>query len=103
MEALADLAHCQATIGEFTTAQDLFEQSLERAKGPWRSSLVNLSPDGASPIWLKSAGLRNRHAGALRRPPRIHCCDVPAPAQLASADHDLTELKTNRLKIHGES
>ena len=33
MKALADLAHCQATIGEFGAARDLFNRSLDHAKG----------------------------------------------------------------------
>ncbi len=32
MKALADLAHCQATIGEFGAARDLFNRSLDHAK-----------------------------------------------------------------------
>ena len=32
MEARADIAHCQATVGEIGAARDLFNQSLDLAK-----------------------------------------------------------------------
>ena len=54
MEALADLAHCQATIGEFEAARELFERSLEHA-----SNLGSLSGKLVArwgrPTWRKSS------------------------------------------------
>ena len=93
MEAIADLAHCQATIGEFNTAQDLFQQSLERAT-ELGAFLANSLPDGDWLIWRKF--------NKITKPPcwflsdSLHefiAADVPAPAQLRQRIKDLTELK----------
>ncbi len=93
MEALADLAHCQATIGEFTVAQDLFEQSLEQAK-----ALASLSGQLVARWGLADlAEIREDYQTAmLVLSDALHefiAVDLPAPAQLRQRISDLTELK----------
>ncbi len=92
MEAMADLAHCQATIGEFGAAHDLFTQSLERA-GEFGSlsgqlvarwglaDLAEIQQDYETAMLVLSDAL-HEFIGE----------DVPAPAQLRQRIHDLTEL-----------
>ena len=93
MEAIADLAHCQATIGEFNTAQDLFQQSLERATelgslsgqlvARWGlADLAEIQQDYETAMLVLSDSLHEFIAA-----------DVPAPAQLRQRIKDLTELK----------
>jgi len=93
MEALADLAHCQATIGEFTVAQDLFERSLEQAK-----ALASLSGQLVARWGLADlAEIREDYQTAmLVLSDALHefiAVDLPAPAQLRQRISDLTELK----------
>ncbi len=93
MEALADLAHCQATIGEFTVAQDLFEQSLEHAK-----ALASLSGQLVARWGLADlAEIREDYQSAmLVLSDALHefiAEDTPAPAQLRQRISDLTDLK----------
>ena len=93
MEALADLAHCQATIGEFTVAQDLFEQSLEHAK-----ALASLSGQLVARWGLADlAEIREYYQSAmLVLSDALHefiAEDTPAPAQLRQRISDLTDLK----------
>ena len=93
MEALADLAHCQATIGEFTVAQDLFEQSLERAKALGSLSGQLVARWGLADL----AEIREDYQTAmLALSDALHefiAVDIPAPAQLRQRISDLTDLK----------
>jgi tetratricopeptide (TPR) repeat protein len=93
MEALADLAHCQATIGEFSTAQDLFTQSLERAQqlgsltgqlvARWGlADLAEIREDYETAMLVLSDSLHDFIA-----------VDAAAPAQLRQRISDLTDLK----------
>ena len=93
MEAIAELAHCQATIGEFDVAQDLFNQSLEKATeldslsgqlvARWGlADLAEIQQDYETAMLLLSDAM---HA--------FIAADIPAPAQLRQRIQDLTELK----------
>ena len=103
MEVLADLAHCQATIGEFTTAQDLFEQSLERAKGLGSLSGQLVARWGLADL----AEIREDYQTAmLVLSDALHefiALDVPAPAQLRQRISDLTEIKGQPQPDNGEA
>jgi tetratricopeptide (TPR) repeat protein len=92
MEALADLAHCQATIGEFGASHDLFTQSLEQAGelgslsgqlvARWGlADLAEIQQDYETAMLVLSDAL-HEFIGS----------DVPAPAQLRQRIHDLTQL-----------
>ena len=93
MEALADLAHCQATIGEFGAARDLFERSLDLAKGMeslsgqlvarWgMADLAEIEQDYETAMLVLSDALHEFIAA-----------NSPAPAPLRQRIHDLTELR----------
>lgn len=103
MEVLADLAHCQATIGEFTTAQDLFEQSLERAKGLGSLSGQLVARWGLADL----AEIREDYQTAmLVLSDALHefiALDVPAPAQLRQRISDLTDIKGQPQPDNGEA
>lgn len=93
MEVLADLAHSQATIGEFNTAQDLFEQSLERAKALGSLSGQLVARWGLADL----AEIREDYQAAmLVLSDALHEFigeDLAAPAQLKQRINDLTNLK----------
>ena len=93
MEVLADLAHSQATIGEFNTAQDLFEQSLERAKALGSLSGQLVARWGLADL----AEIREDYQTAmLVLSDALHEFigeDLAAPAQLKQRINDLTNLK----------
>ena len=93
MEAIADLAHCQATIGEFGAAQDLFNQSLERAQDLGSLSGQLVARWGLADI----AEIQHDYETAmLVLSDSLHeflAVDIPAPAQLRQRIHDLTELR----------
>ncbi|MDA0925941.1 MAG: hypothetical protein O3C36_04790 [archaeon] len=93
MEAIADLAHCQATIGEFGAAQDLFNQSLERAQDLGSLSGQLVARWGLADI----AEIQQDYETAmLVLSDSLHeflAVDIPAPAQLRQRIHDLTELR----------
>ena len=93
MEAIAELAHCQATIGEFDVAQDLFNKSLDKATeldslsgqlvARWGlADLAEIQQDYETAMLLLSDAM---HA--------FIAADIPAPAQLRQRIQDLTELK----------
>ena len=93
MEAIAELAHCQATIGEFDVAQDLFNKSLDKATeldslsgqlvARWGlADLAEIQQDYETAMLLLSDAM---HA--------FMAVDIPAPAQLRQRIQDLTELK----------
>lgn len=93
MEALADLAHCQATIGEFGAARDLFERSLDLAKSMeilsgqlvarWGlADLAEIEQDYETAMLVLSDALHEFIAA-----------NSPAPAPLRQRIHDLTELR----------
>ena len=93
MEAIADLAHCQATIGEFGAANDLYAQSLERAQ-----QLDSLSGQLVARWGLADiAEIQQDYEPAmLALSDALHvflAVDIPAPAQLRQRIQDLTELK----------
>ena len=92
MEAVAELAHCQATLGEFNTAQDLYNDSLDRANGlesitgqlvaRWGlADIAEIQEDYESAMLVLSDSL---HA--------FIAANVPAPAQVRQRIHDLTTL-----------
>ena len=94
MEALADLAHCQATIGEFGAARDLFDRSLELAKNldslsgqlvaRWGlADLLEIEQDYENAMLVLSDCLHEFIAA-----------DVAAPAALRQRVRDLTELRS---------
>jgi len=93
MEAIADLAHCQATIGEFGAAQDLFNQSLERAQDLGSLSGQLVARWGLADI----AEIQQDYETAmLVLSDSLHeflAVDIPAPAQLRQRIQDLTELR----------
>jgi len=93
MEAIADLAHCQATIGEFGAAQDLFNQSLDRAQDLGSLSGQLVARWGLADI----AEIQQDYETAmLVLSDSLHeflAVDIPAPAQLRQRIHDLTELR----------
>ena len=93
MEAIADLAHCQATIGEFGAANDLFSQSLERAQ-----ELDHLSGQLVARWGLADIAeiQQDYETAMLVLSDALHvflAADIPAPAQLRQRIQDLTELK----------
>ena len=94
MEALADLAHCQATVGEFGAARDLFDRSLEHAKdldslsgqlvARWGlADLSEIEEDYENAMLVLSDCL---HA--------FIAADVAAPAPLRQRIKDLTDLRS---------
>jgi len=93
MEAIADLAHCQATIGEFGAAQDLFNQSLDRAQDLGSLSGQLVARWGLADI----AEIQQDYETAmLVLSDSLHeflAVDIPAPAQLRQRIQDLTELR----------
>ncbi|MDP6194575.1 MAG: hypothetical protein QF880_02505 [Candidatus Poseidonia sp.] len=103
MEALADLAHCQATIGEFSVAQDLFEQSLERAKALGSLSGQLVARWGLADL----AEIREDYQTAmLVLSDALHefiAVDASAPAQLKQRISDLTNLKDQPKPKDGEA
>jgi tetratricopeptide (TPR) repeat protein len=93
MEAIADLAHSQATIGEFGAAHDLYSQSLERAQqlGSLSGQLVSrwgladiaeIQQDYETAMVVLSDALHEFMAQS-----------VTAPAVLRQRIQDLTQLK----------
>ena len=93
MEALADLAHCQATIGEFGAARELFERSLEHA-----SNLGSLSGQLVARWGLADlAEIEEDYENAmLVLSECLHefiAADVAAPAPLRQRIKDLTDLQ----------
>ena len=93
METIADLAHCQATIGEFGAANDLFSQSLERAQ-----ELDSLSGQLVARWGLADIAeiQQDYETAMLVLSDALHvflAADIPAPAQLRQRIQDLTELK----------
>jgi len=93
MEVIADLAHCQATIGEFGAAQDLFNQSLERAQ-----ALESLSGQLVARWGLADIAeiQQDYETAMLMLSDALHeflAVNVPAPAPLRQRIHDLTELQ----------
>ena len=95
MEALADLAHAQATIGEFSVARNLFEESLELAKeleslsgqlvARWGlADLAEIAEDYQSAMLVLSDCL---HAYMAE--------NQPTPAAVKQRIQDLTALKAN--------
>jgi len=93
MEAIADLAHCQATIGEFGAAQDLFNQSLERAQDLGSLSGQLVARWGLADI----AEIQQDYETAmLVLSDSLHeflAVDIQAPAPLRQRIQDLTELR----------
>ncbi len=93
MEAIADLAHCQATVGEFGAAQDLFNQSLERAQALGSLSGQLVARWGLADI----AEIQQDYETAmLMLSDSLHeflAVDVPAPAPLRQRIQDLTDLQ----------
>ena len=93
MEALADLAHCQATIGEFGAARDLFERSLDLAKG-----LESLSGQLVARWGLADLAEieQDYEAAMLVLSDALHefiAANNPAPTPLRQRIQDLTELR----------
>ncbi len=95
MEALADLAHAQATIGEFSVAGNLFEESLELAKeleslsgqlvARWGlADLAEIAEDYQTAMLVLSDCL---HAFMAE--------NQPTPAAVRQRIQDLTALKGN--------
>ena len=93
MEAIADLAHSQATIGEFGAAHDLYSQSLERGQqlGSLSGQLVSrwgladiaeIQQDYETAMVVLSDALHEFMAQS-----------VTAPAVLRQRIQDLTQLK----------
>ena len=93
MEAIADLAHCQATIGEFGAAQDLFNQSLERAQDLGSLSGQLVARWGLADI----AEIQQDYETAmLVLSDSLHeflAVDIQAPAPLRQRIQDLTKLR----------
>ncbi|MFZ8905942.1 MAG: hypothetical protein ACO2Y2_01140 [Poseidonia sp.] len=103
MEALADLAHCQATIGEFGAARDLFERSLDLAKSMeilsgqlvarWGlADLAEIEQDYETAMVVLSDALHEFIAA-----------NTPAPVPLRQRIHDLTELRNKPAEGSPES
>ena len=93
MEALADLAHCQATVGEFGAARDLFERSLDLAKG-----LESLSGQLVARWGLADLAEieQDYEAAMLVLSDALHefiAANSPAPMALRQRIQDLTELR----------
>ena len=93
MEALADLAHCQATIGEFGASRDLFERSLDLAKG-----LESLSGQLVARWGLADLAEieQDYEAAMLVLSDALHefiAANSPAPTPLRQRIQDLTELR----------
>ena len=93
MEAIADLAHCQATIGEFGAAQELFTQSLELAQ-----ALESLSGQLVARWGLADIAeiQQDYETAMLMLSDALHeflAVNIPAPAPLRQRIHDLTELQ----------
>jgi tetratricopeptide (TPR) repeat protein len=93
MEAIADLAHCQATIGEFGAAQELFTQSLEHAQ-----ALESLSGQLVARWGLADIAeiQQDYETAMLMLSEALHeflAVNIPAPAPLRQRIHDLTELQ----------
>ena len=93
MEAIADLAHCQATIGEFGAAQELFTQSLEHAQ-----ALESLSGQLVARWGLADIAeiQQDYETAMLMLSDALHeflAVNIPAPAPLRQRIHDLTELQ----------
>ena len=96
MKALADLAHCQATIGEFGAARDLFNRSLDHAKNleslsgqlvaRWGlADLAEIEQDYESAMLVLSDSLHEFIAQ-----------NATAPAPLRQRLKDLTELQNQQ-------
>jgi len=93
MEALADLAHCQATVGELDAARDLFNRSLELAKNIGSLSGQLVASWGLADL---SEIEQQYETAMLTLSDCLHefmALDVPAPAQLRQRIHDLTQLR----------
>ncbi|MBQ71119.1 MAG: hypothetical protein CMA65_06510 [Euryarchaeota archaeon] len=93
MEAIAELAHCQATIGEFEVARELYNDSLERAVelgsisgqlvARWGlADLAEIGEDYETAMLVLSDLL---HAYMAE--------DIPAPQQVKVRIEALTQLK----------
>ena len=93
MEAVADLAHSQATIGEFGAANDLFQDSLQRAQ-----ELGSLSGQLVARWGLADlAEIREDFEGAmLVLSDCLHAYmaeDIPGPVQVKQRIEALTNLQ----------
>tara|TARA_B100001287_G_C22644942_1_gene512180 strand:+ start:571 stop:1419 length:849 start_codon:yes stop_codon:yes gene_type:complete len=97
MEALADIAHCQATVGEIGAARDLFNQSLDLAKqleslsgqlvARWGlADLAEIEQDYETAMLVLSDSLHEFIA-----------LNAPAPAPLRQRIKDLTDLRNEPL------
>lgn len=92
MEVLAELAHCQATIGELAAAHELYTQSLERAK-----ELASISGQLVARWGLADLSeiQQDYETAMLSLSDALHeyiALDLPAPAPLRQRIHDLTNL-----------